>query len=243
MPQRTHYSRAPIIQALIDIQVKSDAWVDLATLSAPLAEIRTDYPTCTPVFTGNATIQLVPSGTSKFDVSQIGYSHNGRSDHKYVFQARQEGLTVSRLAPYETWEKLRDEFLRIWRWYAGVVKPKEIMRLAVRYTNRFDFPLPFRDFKEYLSTTPEIGTGLPAELGGFVMQLQIPQPDLPGMIIVNEALVPPAREGVGSVLVDIDVFQTEKIPYNFSERLELLHDLENKFFEGSITDKARELIR
>ncbi len=243
MPQRPHYNRAPIIQALIDVQVKNDTWIDLAAFNSPSTEIKADYPTAAPVFTGNATIQLVPSGTSKLDVSQIGYSHNGRSDHKYVFQARQEGLTVSRLAPYETWEKLRDEFLRIWRWYAGVVKPKEIMRLAVRYTNRFDLPLPFRDFKDYLSTAPEIGGGLPAGLSGFAMQLQIPQADLPGMIICNEALVPPIREGVASVLVDIDVFQTEKIPYNFSERLELLHDTENKFFEGSITDKARELIR
>ncbi len=243
MSQRTHYSRAPILQALIDIQVKSDPWIDLATFSSLPSAMKDDYPTSTPVFTSSAEIQLIPGGTPKFDVKQIGYSYSGRADYKYVFQVRQEGLTVSRLVPYETWEKLRDEFLRIWSWYKGVVKPKDIMRLAVRYTNRFDLPLPFQDFREYLSTTPEIGNGLPAELSGFVMQLQIPQADIPGMIIFNEALVPPAREGVVSVLVDIDVFQTENIPYNFSERLELLHNCENGFFEGSITDKARELIR
>ena len=243
MPQRTHYSRAPIIQALIDVQVKNDTWIDWAAFNSPSAEIKADYPTVTPVLTGNIMIQVAPGGAAKPEFRQIGYSHGGRAEHRYVFQTRQEGLTVSRLTPYETWEKLRDEFLRLWRWYEAIVKPKEIMRLAVRYTNRFDLPLPFRDFKDYLSTAPEIGGGLPAGLSGFAMQLQIPQADLPGMIICNEALVPPTGEGVASVLVDIDVFQTGNIPYNFSERLELLHDTENRFFEGSITDKARELIR
>ncbi len=243
MSARIHYSRAPITQALIDIQVKSDHWVDLAVLACPPPDIKADYPTGAPVFTGNATIPLVPGGTPKFEVIQVGYSYNGRPDHKYIFQTRQEGLTVSRLAPYETWENFLDEFRRVWSWYKDVVKSKDIVRLAVRYTNRFDLPLSFQDFREYLSTTPEIGTGLPAGVSGFAMQLQIPQADLPGMIVFNEALVPPAGEGVVSVLVDIDVFQTEKIPNNFWERLERLHDLENKFFEGSITDKARELIR
>lgn len=248
MAERIHYSRAPIVQALIDIQVVSDHCVDLAKLESLSPEIKTDYPVSASIVTGSATLQLVPVDTPKIDIQKdvrkIGYSYDGQPNHKYVFQVRQEGLTVSRSTPYETWENLRDEFFRVWRWYESVTKPKNILRLAVRYTNRFDLPLPFQDFKEYLSTTPEIGTGLPAALSGFAMQLQIPQPDLPGMIIFNEALIPPAKEGVVSVVVDIDVFQYDNIPYNtFLERLEVLHEVEKKFFEGSITDKARELIR
>ena len=176
-------------------------------------------------------------------MTQIGYSMTGTADRKYILQVRRDGLTVSRPEPYETWEHLRDEFVRIWGWYETVTKPASIFRLAVCYTNRLDLPLPFQDYREYLNTTPEIGAGLPAGLSGFIMQLQIPDPDLPGMIVLNEAMVPPAREGVVSILVDIDVFQTEKLSDPFLEQLELLHKKENAFFGGSITDKTRELIR
>ncbi len=44
MLERKHYNNAPIIQALIDVQVKSPRLVDLATLVSPPKEITTDYP-------------------------------------------------------------------------------------------------------------------------------------------------------------------------------------------------------
>ena len=243
MHERTHYSKAPITQALIDIQVKSDQLIDLARLASPPQEIRDDYPAVLSVFTGSATILISPGDSPKVEMTQIGYSMTGTADHKYILQVRRDGLTVSRREPYETWENLRDEFARIWGWYETVAKPVSIFRLAVRYSNRLDLPLPFRDFGEYLNTTPQIGPGLPAGLSGFIMQLQIPDPDLPGMVVLNEAMVPPIKEGVVSILVDIDVFQTDRLSNPFMAQLDLLHKKENEFFEGSITDKTRELIR
>ena len=242
MRERKRYSKAPITQALIDIQVYSGHLPDLAALASPPPEIAADYPGILPVFTGNATISMNPGDATKFEAKQIGYSRSGKTEHKYALQARLDGLTVSRLAPYETWEQLRDEFLRVWEWYAAIVQPDSITRLAVRYSNRLDLPLPFRDFKDYLCTTPEIGGDLPAGLSGFIMQLQIPMPDLTGMVVLNEAIVPPARDGVASIMLDIDVFQTGNLSNNFLKELEALHDKEKTFFEGSITDKTRELI-
>lgn len=243
MPERKHYNKAPIIQALIDVQVKSSHLVDLATLVSPPQEITADYPVVQPVFTGSATIAMNPGTAPTFDARQVGYSRTGQGDHKYAVQARLDGLTVSRFAPYETWEHLRDEFFRIWNWYKEIVEPAEIVRLAVRYSNRLDLPLPVHDFKHYLCTTPEIGEGLPGTLSGFVMQLQIPSPNMSRMIILNEAMVPPVGAGIASILLDINVYQTENIDYHFQQQLEELHDEENDFFEGSITDKTRELIK
>ena len=243
MRERKHYSKAPITQALIDIQVGSGSLPDLAALASPPSDIARDYPVILPVFTGNATISLNPGETPTFETKQIGYSRTGSKDYRYALQTRLDGLTVSRIEPYETWERLRDEFLRIWTWYEATIQPAEITRLAVRYSNRLDLPVPFGDFKEYLRTTPEIGHGLPSAVSGFIMQLQIPSPDSSSIIVLNEAIVPPARDGVISVLLDIDVFQTANIPGNFVEQLTLLHDTENAFFEGSITDKTRELIK
>ena len=240
---RTHYERAPIIQALIDVQVGGGPPLDLALLAALPPEIGANFAVPAPIYVSNATIPLSSTGSPAFETFHVGHAFSGRENHKYALQARRDGLTVSRLAPYETWEKMRDEFLRVWDWYEGVVRPTNILRLGIRYTNRFDLPLPCGDFREFLLTTPEIGRSLPSALSGFAMQLQIPQAEIPGLIIVNEALVPPAREGVSSVILDIDVIQTADIPYNYVSRLEVLHEQENRFFEGSITEKARGLIR
>ena len=243
MDERKRYGRAPISQALIDVQVAVGKPLDMARLAALPPEIAVNFQQLTPLFIGNAFLDMQTGQPPRFDAHQVGYAMQGRENHRFGLQTRGDGLTVSRMEPYEKWENLRDEFNRIWDWYKGVVEPNGITRLAVRYVNIIDLPLPFGDFREYLRTTPEVGSGLPAGLSGFAMQLQIPQLDLPGMIIFNEALVSPRKPNVASVIVDIDVFQTQGIPMAFGDRLEVLHNIENGFFEGSITDKFRELIK
>lgn len=153
MKERKRYNKAPITQALIDIQVKGQHLIDLASLASLAPELKADYLGILPVFIGNTTISMAPGDTPRFEAKQIGYSMTGTAGHKHIIQARIDGLTVSRIEPYETWEHLRDEFMRIWCWYEAIVRPSSILRLAVRYSNRLDLPLPFGDFKEYLRTT------------------------------------------------------------------------------------------
>lgn len=243
MDARKHYGRAPISQALIDVQVAAGKPVDLARLAVLPPEIAGNFHQLTPLFVSSVALEMQVGQSPRVDARQVGFAMQGRNEHRYALQIRSDGLTVSRMEPYEKWENLRDEFLRLWSWYSGVVEPDRATRLAVRYTNVIDLPLPLGDFKEYLQTTPEIGAGLPAGLSGFAMQLQIPQPELPGMVILNEALAPPRKAGVASVILDLDVFQTQNIPKGLGDRLEVLHNIENDFFEGSITDKLRELIK
>ena len=49
-----------------------------------------------------------------------------------------------------------------------------------------------RDFRDFIRSYPEISSDLPQQLAGFFMQVQIPQEDLGAMLILNEAMVPPA---------------------------------------------------
>jgi uncharacterized protein (TIGR04255 family) len=70
----------------------------------------------------------------------------------------------------------------------SVTKPKLINRLALRYVNRLDLPLPVGDLKYYLRTVPEVSPDLPQGLSGYFMQLQIPQEDISAILILNQAL-------------------------------------------------------
>ena len=97
------------------------------------------------------------TATTKQD--KIGYIFIG-NEGKNVAQCRLNGFSFSRLAPYETWEQLRDEARKLWATYWQIVGPAPIIRVAVRYINQIDIPLPFRDFRDFVRTYSEVSTDL-----------------------------------------------------------------------------------
>ncbi len=151
---------------------------------------------------------------------------------------------MSRLAPYQRWESFRDEARRLWNKYAAVVQAEKISRVAVRYINRINIPLPLGDFSEYLRTVPEVSSDLPQGLSGYIMHLAIPLEDIKCLCLLNEAIVSPSAPETVSVVLDIDVFRTVELPTDQAELwdlVEVLRERKNLIFEACITDKAREL--
>ena len=97
--------------------------------------------------------------------------------------------------------------------------------------------------------SPPLSPALPQGLLNYFMQLQIPQEDLQGLLVLNQSLVPPQpgpQPTTVSVLLDIDLFRAHDLPqddeglWSFFERL---HAKKNEVFEGCITDLTRELIK
>lgn len=140
---------------------------------------------------------------------------------------------------------MQAEARRLWDLYRQTVAPTSIERIALRYINRIELPLPFSDFTEFILTAPEIAPGLPQELSHFLMQLHIPSPSRDAMVIITETIEKP--EGDPSILpfiLDIDAVSKRRLTADDEslwERFESLHDLKNEIFFHSITDKAKEL--
>ena len=130
--------------------------------------------------------------------------------------------------------------------YRSVAKPTKVTRLAVRYVNRLDLPLPVADLKEYLRTVPEVSSDLPQNLAGYFMQLRIPQVDIKSLLLLNQAIIDPAKPGVASVVLDNDVFRDDDPPTDeqgVGDFFEVLRKRKNDVFEACITDRARELFK
>ncbi|MFN0169337.1 MAG: TIGR04255 family protein [Bryobacteraceae bacterium] len=139
---------------------------------------------------------------------------------------------------------MRDEGRRLWEIYSRVVGPRRITRVAVRYINQIDIPLRAIDYKDYFRTTPEVSPVLPQGISGFFMQLQFPQADFGGVLILTQTAIPPPSEDMNSVILDLDVFKESTELASDSEvwgLIETLRNRKNEFFEGCLTDKAREL--
>jgi uncharacterized protein (TIGR04255 family) len=175
--------------------------------------------------------------------TKVGYLFRS-ADGKRVLQTRLDGFTFSRLRPYESWATIRDEAKRLWGVYQRTVKPIRVTRVAVRYINQIDMPLPLQDFKEYFRTIPEVSAELPQGLSAFLMQLQIPQVDLGAVLVLTETLAPPPSPDLASIILDIDLFKEGcdlKSDDDVWSLLESFRDRKNEAFEGCITDKARQL--
>jgi uncharacterized protein (TIGR04255 family) len=237
------YENAPITEALIDIRVELPSGVTLKTLEAVHDKVKQVYP-------GKKKRVYVQGQFSAGDEvgavakqTVMGFALATKNG-KQIFQVRLDGFTFSRLRPYGNWGDLRDEGRRLWELYREAVSPQKITRVAVRYINQIDIPVRAIDYKDYFRTAPEVSPVLPQELSGFFMQLHFPQPDLGGLLILTQTAVPPPRPNMNSVILDLDVFKDGVEIASDDEVWELLETLRNRkneFFEGCLTDKAREL--
>lgn len=243
LPPSKHYSRAPITEALIDIRAVLPDGVTLAKLMDVHSSIKTDYPMLQDFLMLQGQMVAGASVGATASQTQVGYIFSS-SDQKQIFQARLDGFTFSQLAPYDRWETFRTEAQRLWSIYQSVSNPHRINRLALRYVNRLDLPLPVGELKDYLRAVPEVSPDLPQNLSGYFMQLQIPQEDLRALLILNQALIPPPTPEVVSVLLDIDLSREIELPDTEAiwEVLEQLHTRTEQVFEACITDRIRELI-
>lgn len=124
-----------------------------------------------------------------------------------------------------------------------------VSRIAVRYINAIDIPLPMRDFGDYLSCPPDVPESLPQAIAGFLQRVIIPDPDTVSTTIVTQALenpggVPMPRPHV-TVLLDIDVFRTNPgttwTEHDVWDGLEVLRNQKNRVFFAYLTETAMEM--
>lgn len=233
------------MEALIDLRCAIEPPATLGALAAVQEAEGERYPDRRDRmrFEGQLTLgSQVGAAASQRHVGYLFTSADGRQ----AFQARTDGFTFSRFRPYERWETFRDEARRLWDAYRERVAVAGVTRVAVRFINRFDLPLPLNDFKDYFETVPEVAPNLPQALSGFLMRLEIPQEDLDAMLLLTQALMPPEQEDVASILLDIDLFREYEQPVDGDEAwrfLERLRVRKNDVFEACITERAREVIR
>lgn len=240
-----HYIKAPITEAVLDIRADVAPDVSLATLEQVQKGEEGSYPFKDTVTVNFGQVQFGPIAGASAQGHVTGYLF--RDTHgRHVHQARMDGFTVSRLAPYDTWRAFRTEARRLWEIYRSVTRPVKVSRVALRYLNRIDIPLPVTDFAEYLRTYPELSADLPQGVVGYFMQMSVPFVDVGAMALINEGIVEPARPGVVSVVLDIDVFRTTDASFDEDtiwSTFEQLRNVKNKVFEASVTDTARGLFQ
>jgi uncharacterized protein (TIGR04255 family) len=205
------------------------------------AELEGDFPARSDI-----RLRMFGFEADKVDIKASTVDHGvvgqrlETEDGKYVLQIKNDGLTFSRLAPYEDWETFSGKARGYWDKYLKLMDGIVVSRVATRFINVMDLPLPILNFKDYLVAPPEVPENLPQELAGFLSRLVIVNKNIESAAAVTLALEDPSGEKI-SVVLDIDAFKNMNAEADSEaiwQTLEALRNFKNDIFFESITEKT-----
>ncbi|MDQ6993166.1 MAG: TIGR04255 family protein [Mariprofundus sp.] len=236
-------SNAPIIEALVDIQVQLPADISKQHIDDLKNELSDSYPESEDLFSLSAQIKIEPSGEAPSSEHQQKYTgcRLRSSDKSHIVQLRTNGLSVSRLNPYVTWDDLESNATELWNLYVKHLRPEFITRVALRYINRIEVPLPVSDLHEYLVTPPIVPSGLPNRISEFVNRIVIHDQNIDARAIIIQAFEGVANDKTLPIILDIDVFKEGRLETDDKDiwnKFTQLRDLKNQIFFESLTEKT-----
>ena len=118
------FPRAPIAEAVLDINVRFSAPVELRRLEAFHEGIHDPYPVKQSRIRWEGQIELAHERVAQ-EVRQGAQGFMFRSaDDTRVVQVRQDGFTFNWLKRYDSWEVLREEACRHWDRYRETFHPR-----------------------------------------------------------------------------------------------------------------------
>jgi uncharacterized protein (TIGR04255 family) len=239
-------TNAPIQEALLDIRAKLPQNTALNDLVRFHGQIKERFPNKKERVSFQSGFQVVDGKPVTMTPSggPDGYLFEAPKEKKIV-QARLDGFTFNKLKPYENWITFRTEAQNLWNLYRTSANPERIIRIALRYINRIEIPLPIKDFKEYLLTVPEIAPTLPQGLSHYFMRLLIPNEKIRATATVTETMELMNLDKKLAIIFDIDVWMATDYPPDSTtiwDDLEKLRIFKNQIFFESITKKTKEML-
>jgi uncharacterized protein (TIGR04255 family) len=204
-PRSLHFKRPPIIEAVIAINISPLSPSMIAAIkeaAAPLQKIGYKQREV-PVTMHQFQMHIV---AGKSQASVVDTFHGIRfdsGDGLYAVQFNLSGFVFSRLGEYQTWDQFRSEARRLWSVFSDFTKGIEILSFAVRYINKLFIPLK-ADLSAFLRVYPHLPEDVPQTIHEEFMRIAMAIPEPTGVLIHQQTLLPPEREGFAAILLDND---------------------------------------
>jgi len=235
----------PIVEALIDIRFNVQETTKLSDLRAVCEFFAAEFPCFEERSVGSAKIEFRGAEGTKVEAPPLEVSHfvrnNGTANTLATrsISIQRDGITVSHINNYGGWDELVALTFRLFVQFIQVANPIATIRLGARYINKIELPLTTFDFDHYFTCGPKLPQSVPQVVFEFHYRTGVigESPSLKAWI--NQYLTKIGNEPFPSVILDIDVFQSERFPpiwNDIAEPLEKIHDLKNRLFFGSLTD-------
>jgi uncharacterized protein (TIGR04255 family) len=247
MAKHRHLNNAPIREAVIDIRAGVKVELKEGELLSLKAALGKRYPNSEEmrIFRGGFGVKEgKPIVDYPKDMGINGYLFKS-DDEKNIVQFRNDGFTFNRIKPYTSWDKVIREAKDLWGLYVDKAGVQSVSRIAVRYINQIDIPLPISDFEDYLTKPPDVPEGVPKIVRSFLCRVVVHDIEKDIAANVSQALGPSIKPSCANIILDIDVYKDVDIQYDNYENIwkifEQLHELKNNIFFSSITEKTARL--
>ena len=250
--EELHFEHAPIVEALITIEVQPLTDASMLALEATARAVQPDYPTSEPL--NQFEIQVGLNIQAGF-IPQQTIAHDPRfgfklvsSDKRQLAVFRRNGFGFSRLPPYETWGTFRDEARRLWNLFRAAAGEVTFTGFGLRYINRLYIPVAER-IDNFLRLYPEVPNnpdGSTPTIHGLYMRLDSNLEEPTGHLIIQEAMLPTERHDSATISLDFDLRYptpaacTEDFVW---ETLEGARQKKNHLFVNSLTPTFLETFR
>lgn len=249
MLKKIHFSRPPISEALIDIKVTLPQDINIQELQKaydvvreayPIKEVKAEWETKFQIKPGESPVVTTNTGGQK------GYMLY-TSDKKKIFQVMINGFTYNQLTNYTTWNDFYSEAMKLWKIYIKVAKPLRLTRLALRYINKIELPLPIKNLSDYIKTVPSIAENIAHEKTNYFMRMLIKNTENENKAVLTNVVNQIPGGNTLPVILDIDVFRehldievdTKKMEPIFQS----LREYKNNLFINNITEETMKLIK
>lgn len=237
-------ARAPITEAILQIRGRSPMpWDEARCLESLKADLP-DYPVCESQRMFQQDMALIP-GAAASPVVDLGWAGARflNTAKTQVANFERDAFAFSRLAPYESWDKFRDEALRLFLVHQKHAHLEIAQRIGLRFVNQFDAPEGEFQLDDFFSQPlPAPHPSLPFPRAQFFHQDTFAVPGHSYLVTVIRTMQPAAATPLGPIpaklILDIDVFTlvppSLEIP-QLHTRLSEMRWLKNELFFGSLT--------
>lgn len=246
-----HLDNAPIVEAIIDFRVKLPQNFQVEKFLALKEKLKNIYPKTMEQKFMRTKVEVKDEKITSQDLQKSleGYFFKSE-DEKNIAQFRINGFTFNRLKPYTSWEEILPQVKDLWSLYIDIASPESITRVAVRYINHIEISKPdnivFSDYLKVPPKVPDTPYNIPSTSSNFLTKIVIN--DLAQLIEANfiQAFEIDIKNNLPIIILDIDAFKKVDIAPDNNEIwniFEQLHEMKNKIFFNSITDKTLEQLK
>jgi uncharacterized protein (TIGR04255 family) len=241
MGNELHFKNAPIVEAILGIETETLPPEFVERFRELAVALNGAYPDLEPVHISQFTLN---ANDASSQVAKTQLCYRARSvDGKQVVQFRTNGFAYSRLEPYTSWPEFSSEARRLWEEYKSVVVEPKVTTLALRYINKFFLPIG-PDLESYLRVYPYFPQDFPVKVANYFFRMEIELDKPTGRLIMQQATLPPEKEGKVTLVVDNDFrFPSNNLDDGLIWSIfEESRQLKNDVFLRIITDRTKDLI-
>lgn len=236
-------SKPPLIESVCELRLDPSVPWDLTLPGRLFEKLRAMFPEKRQ--NPGLELKFGPQGVAEQpDYRQIDNLQFLSQDGKNVAQIREHLVSVSRLAPYEEWERYKTTVLDVFEKFCDIAGACVIARAGLKYVNKIVIPQPGIRLEEYFEMYPHLGPKMPQSHGPFLVGVIFPFDDLADSLRAEITSGNPEGPDQYQVLFTLDYFSTNSLRVRFdnlADWLEAAHGRIEDTFHATLTEKAMNL--